>query len=221
MTRYCAVTPGSRDSSRPAGSFRCPGTGRSSARPCRDPGGAAADHQQADSGAHAQIRGRPIHSTLPRAAISAETSPSERNPCPAIGGNALPLSAAGLECGLTVSLSVTRPTPLHQSPGQHRGGRIGQPALRPPAMRSLDALVTVCRQPRDLSPARICRRLVCLCVARKQPGDFWPVTFWPCAVYLGPDWVAVDGALWLLWHVQGVGRTVTTAVFRPSGAGLR
>ena len=31
---------------------------------------------------------------------------------------------------------------------------------------------------------------------------------------------AAKGALWPLWHVQGAGCTVTTAVFRPSGAGI-
>jgi hypothetical protein len=44
---------------------------------------------------------------LPLAAISADTSQSERNPYSAIGGYGLPLSVGGLECELTASLSVT------------------------------------------------------------------------------------------------------------------
>jgi hypothetical protein len=53
------------------------------------------------------IRGRHIHSTLPLAATSADASQSERNPYSAIGGNGLPLTVDGFECGLPASLSVT------------------------------------------------------------------------------------------------------------------
>src|ERR1039457_7157165 len=81
-----------------------------------DPGWPAADNQQAAAIAHRQalekacgkfprwrplgpsIRGRHIHSTWPLAAISADTSQSERNPYSAIGGHGVPPRVDGVEC---------------------------------------------------------------------------------------------------------------------------
>ena len=53
------------------------------------------------------IRGRHIHSAAPSAAISADTSQSDKNPYSAIGGNGLPRRVEWPDCRLPVSSSVT------------------------------------------------------------------------------------------------------------------
>jgi hypothetical protein len=86
------------------------------------------------------IRGRHIHSTLPLAAISADTSQSDRKPFSAIGGNGLPRSVDRLGRGLPVSLSVTGWTPFAGCKVSFGTGSLRASAHGP---CSPDALVTV------------------------------------------------------------------------------
>ena len=83
------------------------------------------------------IRGRHIHSTVPLAAISADTSQSDKNPYSAIGGNGLPRRVDRLDRRLPVSSSV-----IAHAPRQSRGELRPLSNVKAAALIPLGAITT-------------------------------------------------------------------------------